>query len=102
VTTNTGGYVQVEPADPVVDAGRLMQQQIAVMDQIGGPARVMEGVPDIIKAVKDVDGIGEKRDYGDRNRGPDPDDDRKRPARQQPAEDRRTEGNASVHADQDR
>ena len=79
-----------------------MQQQIAVMDQIGGPARVMEGVPDIVETVKDVDGVGEKGDHGDGNRGTDPDDERKRPARNQSAEDRRTEGNASVHADQDR
>jgi hypothetical protein len=93
-----GRYVQMEPADPIVDAGRLMQQQIAVMNQIGGPARVVEGIPDIVEAVKDIDGVGEKRDDGYPDRGADPDDGRECPARQQAAEDRRTEGKASVHA----
>src|SRR5947208_16713603 len=90
--------MKIEPA-AVLDAGRLMQQEITVVDQVSGPPRVVEGVPNVVKAVKDVDRIGEERDESDGDRAPGPDDQRKRPARQECAEDRRADGNASAHAD---
>ena len=68
------------------------------MDQVSGPPRVVEGVPNVVKAVKDVDCIGEERDESDGDRAPGPNDQRKRPARQQRAEDRGADGNASAHA----
>ena len=70
----------------MLDAGRLMQQEITVVDQVSGPPRVVEGVPNVVKAVKDVDCIGEERDESDGDRAPGPDDQRKRPARQECAE----------------
>jgi len=91
-------HVKIEPADPAPDEERLMQQQVTVVDQVGGPAGVVKGVSDIVETVKDVDGVGEERDQGDGDRGACPDDQRQRAARQQSAENRRAEGNASAHA----
>ncbi len=91
--------VKIEPADPAFDEERLAQHQIAIVDQVSGPARVVKGVPDVVKTVKDIDCVGEKRDEGDGDRGAGRDDQRQRTARQQSAADRRAEGNASAHAD---